>query len=158
MAEAWGLIQFTYKYKEAYHAHQPFYDYYIGNRITGFTNHWMTFSGEMMIALLVAAAAILFGTERRWKVWLVGAALLTAGALMESWTRSMWLGAFCGCLYLIWFRSPWALLSLPPMVALLLVANPFDLRERALSSFTPHGSMDSNLHRGRITRNWLEND
>jgi hypothetical protein len=67
----WSLIQFTHKFQAAHQAHRPFYDYYIGNRVTGFTSHWMTFSAEMMIAVLVTTAAILFGAERRWTTWLV---------------------------------------------------------------------------------------
>jgi putative inorganic carbon (HCO3(-)) transporter len=145
-----GLIQFARKFEEAHQAHQPFYDYYVANRMTGFTNHWMTFSAEMMIALLVTTAMILYGSERRWKTYLVGAALLITGALAGAWTRSMWLGAFCGGVYLIWFRRPWALLALPPVLAMLLWGNPFELRERVLSSFAPHGAMDSNAHRAEL--------
>ena len=35
---------------------QPFYEYYVGQRITGFMGHWMTFSGHMMIALMILGA------------------------------------------------------------------------------------------------------
>jgi O-antigen ligase len=62
----------------------------------------------------------------------------------------MWVGAFCGAEYLIWIRKPWALLAVPPMAAVLLLANPFELRERALSSFRPHGAMDSNSHKAEL--------
>jgi O-antigen ligase len=104
----------------------------------------------MMIALLVTVAIIFFGTEGRRTTWLVGAALLIAGALVDAWTRSMWLGAFCGGLYLVWSRRPWALLAVFPLFAALLLGNPFELRERVLSSFAPHGAVDSNSHRAEL--------
>ncbi len=150
VAATWGLIQFAHKVAEARQAHQPFYDYYIANRITGFTNHWMTFSGEMMIALLVTAAMILFGVEPRWRIFVSGAGLLITAALVGGWTRSMWGGAFCGVVYLVWFRKPWALLAIPPAIAIVLFANPFALRERVLSSYSPHGAKDSNWHRTEL--------
>jgi O-antigen ligase len=147
VAAAWSLIQFARKLQEAHQAHQPFYDYYVVSRITGFTNHWMTFGGEMMIILLVAAAMILYDPHRRWTPYLIGSALLITVALLLTWTRSMWLGAFLGGAYLIWFGKPWALLALPLAMALLLWANPFELRDRVLSSYAPHGAVDSNWHR-----------
>jgi O-antigen ligase len=65
----------------------------------------------------------------------------------------MWLGAFCGGVYLIWYWKPWTLLLLPLLVALVLLANPFSLRERALSAVSPHpGQTDSNAHRAELRR------
>jgi O-antigen ligase len=65
----------------------------------------------------------------------------------------MWLGAFCGGVYLLWCWKPWTLLVLPALIALLLLVNPFRLRERALSAVSPHGGQtDSNQHRADLRR------
>src|SRR5207302_2299016 len=57
---AWGLEQFARKYEAAERSHQDFYAAYIGARITGFMSHWMTFSGHMMMALLLIGALVFF--------------------------------------------------------------------------------------------------
>jgi len=150
LSAAWGLIQFARKYENARRAGQPFYAFYVDARITGFTSHWMTLGGQMMLVLLLIAALIFFGSGRREKLWLIAAAVPIGAALELTWTRSMWLGALCGGVYLIWFWKPWALVALPALIAAVLAANPFDLRDRALSAFAPHGDLDSNAHRGEL--------
>jgi len=148
-----GLWQFAQKYQAAAQAHQPFYTYYVDSRITGFTSHWMTFSGQLTIGLLLMAAMVFFAADRRWNHWLIAAASLTAMALAAAWTRSMWLGALCGGVYLIWFWRRWALIALPALAAILLLANPLEIRQRAVSAFSPHGGKtDSNAHRAELRR------
>jgi len=146
----WGLVQFAQKIERARDARQPFYGYYIDSRITGFTSHWMNLGCEMMIALILIAAVILFAGGRRRTAWLIAAAAPIGAALAGTWTRSMWLGALCGVVYLIWFWRRWMLLAAPPIVAVVLLLNPFDLGDRALSAFSPHGSVDSNAHRAEL--------
>ncbi len=148
LSAGWSLSQFIVKYEEAQEAHQNFYAAYVASRITGFMNHWMTFSGEMMIVLLVIGAVVFFSKDRRWVIWLCAAGALLVMALMASHTRSMWLGAAAGGVYLIWFWRRWVLIALPVLLAILLLINPFDVRERVVSAFHPHaGDMDSNAHR-----------
>ena len=145
-----AIWQFVEKHRAAADAHQSFYFYYLDRRITGFMGHWMTFSGEMMIALLLIGAYVFFTVDRRWRVWLVAAAIPIAAALEAAWTRSMWLGTFFGAVYLIWSWKRWALVALPLVLGAILVASPMDLRERARSAFFPHGDRDSNAHRAEL--------
>ncbi|HYR91061.1 MAG TPA: O-antigen ligase family protein [Terriglobia bacterium] len=62
-------------------------------RITGFMGHWMTFSGEQLLVWCAAIPAMTI-LGRRWSIPLgvIGAALVL------SFTRSAWLGAFAGLL------------------------------------------------------------
>jgi len=46
--------------------------------------------------------------------------------------------------YLVWLWRRWWVLALPLPILAVLLANPFDLRERAISVFQPHGDTDSN--------------
>jgi putative inorganic carbon (hco3(-)) transporter len=161
LSSLWALKQFLQKYTaflESEHgaagqAHPDFYTFYVDARITGFMGHWMTLGGQLMIALLLIGALVFFATDRRWIGWLIAAALPIAAALAATWTRSMWLGAFCGGVYLICYWKPWTLLLLPVLIAFVLLANPFSLRERALSAVSPHpGQTDSNAHRAELRR------
>jgi len=153
LSSAWALKQFWAKYRAAEQAHQNFYTSYVDSRITGFMGHWMTLSAELMLVLLAIAAAVFFAQDRRGVAWLAAAAIPVTAALGLTWTRSMWLGALCGGVYLIWFWKKWALAAVPVAIAALLIANPFDLRERAVSAVSPHeGQTDSNSHRAELRR------
>jgi putative inorganic carbon (HCO3(-)) transporter len=146
-SSVWALNQFIDKYEDAQDTHVDFYKVYIADRITGFTSHWMTFSGEMMMALLVIAALVFFSTDRRLTGWLIGVAGVISIALLAAETRSMWLGAAAGGVYLIWFWKRWALLAVPVLIGVVVLVNPFELGDRIRSTLQPHGDMDSNAHR-----------
>src|SRR5215510_3835197 len=45
--------QFIRKWEAASFAHADFYVSYIGSRVTGLRDHWMTFAGEQMIVALI---------------------------------------------------------------------------------------------------------
>jgi putative inorganic carbon (hco3(-)) transporter len=147
LSAGWGLVQFARKYQAAQAAHENFYLAYVAARITGFMGHWMTFSGHMMMALMLIGALVFFGGFRRTMPWLIGAGVLITAALLAAFTRSMWLGAVGGGVYLVWNWRRWLVLAIPVLAAVLLLANPFGLRERALSVVEPHGQVDSNEHR-----------
>jgi putative inorganic carbon (hco3(-)) transporter len=153
LSSIWALVQLSQKYRAAGQAQQNFYTFYVDARVTGFMGHWMTLGGELMIALLLIGAVVLFATDRTWMGWFIVAALPVSAALAATWTRSMWLGAFCGAVYLIWFWKPWTLFILPVLIGLMLLANPLSLRERAFSIVAPHpGQTDSNEHRAELRR------
>ncbi len=147
---AWGLEQFVRKYRAAAATHSDFYSSYVADRITGFMGHWMTFSGHMMIALLIIGALLLFSRAREVKQWwwLAAAAALVSIALLAAETRSMWGGAALGVVYLLWMKRPWLILAAPVAVGLVLLANPFNVRERAVSIVRPNKNLDSNAFRG----------
>jgi putative inorganic carbon (HCO3(-)) transporter len=147
LSAAWSLVQFARKYQAAQAAHENFYLAYVAARITGFMGHWMTFSGQMMMALLLIGAAVFFSDDRRWRGWLVAAGVLITAALLAAFTRSMWLGALAGGVYLIWNWRRWVLLAVPVVISVLLLMNPFSLRDRVISAVQPHGEVDSNEHR-----------
>ena len=149
LSSAWALNQFYNRYEDAKDAHRDFYNAYIADRITGFMSHWMTFSGQMMMVLLLIAALLFFGSlfkETRW--WLLVPAALIGTALVLAETRSMWLGAALGGVYLIWYWKRWMLLAIPVLTAIVLLVNPFELGDRVRSAVRPHaGDLDSNSHR-----------
>jgi len=147
-----SLFQFWQKYQDAQAAHQHFYDFYVGERITGFMSHWMTFGGEEMIVLLLLASYLFFSGEQRWKAagWFCAAILSISMVL--GFTRSIFLLGFpVGLLYLLWFWHRWLVAAAPVVAVILFLAAPAALKERVTSIIQPHGQMDSNEHRD-ITR------
>ncbi len=143
-----GIVQFVLKYREAVELGVPFYEYYVGSRMTGFMSHWQTFGGEMMLVFSLTGAFILFSPlgRRRTLAWLACSGLLAA-AIVLGFTRNIWLGAFAAGLYLLWFWRPKLILLAPLLVAAVLAFGPESLRDRFTSVVRPHGEVDSNQHR-----------
>jgi putative inorganic carbon (hco3(-)) transporter len=152
LSALWSLIQFAQKVSRAQAAGQPFYEYYMHERIGGFMSHWMTLGGQEMIILLMICALIFFSSAKRWNILLMAAAAMIGVSIAAGWTRIIWLATFCGIVYLTWFWKRWVLALLPVPVLLLLLVNPFDLRERMISAFRPHGDTDSNEFRVVVRR------
>lgn len=150
----WSIAQYGRKYAAANQAGKDFSQAYVADRITGFMSHWQTFSGEMMILFLLAAAFLLFHRPIRWRI--AAAAALFGLALLLAQTRGMWIGAFAGALYLLWcWRKPF-ILAAPLLAGLVFVAGPQSVRDRVVSIVRPRGETDSNSHRIALLRTGLE--
>ena len=145
-AAAAGIVQFSRKVIEVRQSGSDFYQSYIGERITGFVGHWMTFSGETMIVLILLTAVLLFGRNSRRVTWAASAAWsLVAAALVIGYTRAVWAGAAAGLLYLAWYgrrRLLWAI----PAALVIMLAIP-GVRGRLVSTVRPTTQVDSNQHR-----------
>jgi len=143
-----GLVQFQEKYQEAVYAGQDFYQYYVGERITGFMSHWMTFSGLLLIVGLLLAAFLFFSpTAKRKLLWyglLCGA--LIGAAILLGFTRSIWLAAGAGGVWLLWHWRRASLAALPVVLAAAIWLAP-GVRTRVVSMFHPQRELDSNQHR-----------
>ena len=153
-----GLVQFAAKVKEAHAAGRGFYDYYVpGMRITGFTSHWMTFSGLQMFALVMIVAFLFFapGGSRRVWLWLLCAALIFV-SLVLAMTRNSWLGSAVGLLYLLWFWRRWLVAAVPVMAVLAFLLAPAVVRERVVSAVRPTPNVDSNQFRVVTWRTGLQ--
>src|SRR5450432_1694185 len=142
-----GYVQFARKVQEAHQAGRNFYDYYVGERITGFTSHWNTFSAEEMFALIMLGSFLLFapGTRRRLWVWLSCAALMAVAILLAE-TRAVWIAMAVAGLYLVWFWRKRLVLLAPVALLAVFIASPPALRERFTSIFRPK-ELDSNQFR-----------
>ncbi len=152
-----SLFQFGQKYQESQELHRNFYEFYIGQRITGFMSHWMTFGGEEMIVLLFLLALLFFSIERRWKAagWFCAAVLSLS--LVLGFTRSIFLLGFpVGLLYLLWFWHKWMVAAVPVVAVIAFLVAPAALKERVTSIMQPHGQTDSNLHRSITRRTGIE--
>jgi O-antigen ligase len=154
LSSLWSFVQLTRKVRAARALHENFYVAYLDSRITGFMGHWMTFTGQLMIVLMMLGALYFFSPRVTPKIpvfqrrtWVFLPALAMILALIAAYTRSMWLGTLVGGSYLIWMWRRWMLLAIPVAIAIVLLINPLALRDRAISVFQPHGDEDSNEHR-----------
>jgi len=141
-----GFVQFAAKMQAAHQSGVDAYDFYVAERITGFSSHWNTFSAQEMFALVMLVALLLFGTRvrKRW-VWAL-CGVLIAVVLYLGQTRAVWIATVLAGLYLVWFWKKW-LVALVPLVgiAVFLVSPPM-MRERFTSLFHAK-QVDSNTFR-----------
>lgn len=136
-----SLVQFWRKVEEAGARGEDFYQFYVGERITGFLSHWMTFGGVGMMVLLVLLSVLFFapglGRRERWLGWL-GVVVLVA-SLLVSFTRSIWLATAVAGVYLVWEWRKKLLWGAPVAVAVVLVAAPGAVKRRLESMTTVRG-------------------
>jgi len=144
-----GFVQFAGKVKEAHDQGVNFYDYYApAERMTGFMSHWMTFSGQEMLALLMLGAFLFFAPsapKRGW-LWLFCAGLISL-ALLLGFTRSIWLATAVSAVYLLWFYRRWLVVLVPVAGLLAFFLSPSAVRERFVSLLRPKQGVDSNEFR-----------
>jgi O-antigen ligase len=141
-----GFVQFFTKVEQAHQAGIDLYQYYVAERITGFTSNWNTYAAEEMFAFLVLAAMLFFGLRMR-KSWIwILCGVLIAVALYLGWTRSVWLATAAAGLYLVWFWKRWMVFSIPLLALVAFVVSPAVLRERVTSLLRPQ-QVDSNTFR-----------
>src|SRR5215471_15371667 len=151
-----GCVQFAQKVQEAHRLGKSFYEYYVGDRITGFTSHWNTYSAEEMFALIMLSALLLFGPplRRRW-IWLL-CGILIAVAVILGETRGIWIAVAVAGLYLCWFWKRWLVMVAPLVLLAGIAIAPAALRDRFTSIFKPKQGVDSNQFRVITWRTGIE--
>lgn len=143
-----GVAQFIHKVQQAHAAGKNFYEFYVPFRITGLMSHWMTFSGQEMYGLVIAAAWIFFAPKAKRLGWVPVLSIAVIGmALVLSDTRNIWIAAFFALLYLLWFWRRLFAILLPVAVTVGILLAPSAMQERVISIVRPHGDSDSNMHR-----------
>jgi O-antigen ligase len=151
LSALWGFGQFVHMYRST-----PRFFYYVyvnGDRITGFVDHWMTFSALLMITLLMAGAMLLYSADRQLSGWLIPALAIVAAGILLAFTRSMWVGTIAGALWLLWWKNKWLVAAVPLLIGIVLLLNPLDVRERTFSAFSAkEGVLDSRAHRAALRR------
>src|SRR3982751_3003008 len=141
-----GCVQFAGKVQEAHRLGRNFYDFYVGERITGFTSHWNTYSAEEMFALIMLLSFLFFapGVRKLW-LWLFCAGLIGLAIVLGE-TRGIWIAVAVAVLYLVWFWKRWMVAVAPILMVVVFFAAPAALQDRVTSIFKPKGA-DSNQFR-----------
>jgi len=123
-----GLLQF---------ASDPHRD--LLHRITGFMSQWMTYSGLLMLALVILTAYGLCNGLRNHK-WVIFAAMPICLALIISQTRNAWMGTIAGIGALILLRKPRAILVLLVAMVALYFVSPASIKQRLHSGLDAQDS------------------
>src|SRR5262245_20473733 len=142
-----GIVQFLQKVQQAQQAGGNSYEYYVGERITGFMSHWNTFSAQEMLALIMLLSMLFFAPkiQKRLWIWILCAAVI-ATALLLAETRAVWIGMGVAGLYLVWFWKRWLVALAPVALVALYFVSPPVIRHRFDSLLHPRG-VDSNEFR-----------
>jgi putative inorganic carbon (hco3(-)) transporter len=88
------------------------------HRISGFMSQWMTYSGLLMLVLVLLVAYALFHGLRS-LIWVLPVIIFVSLALVFSQTRSSWMGAIAGVFILVLLRRPRAV---PGLLAIILAS------------------------------------
>ena len=108
------------------------------NRARGAVGHYMTFGGQLLLFLSVAAGVVILGPTRRWRLGALLLALTGAAALAATFTRSAWIGLAVSLATLLGLTRPRWLPALGAAVVVALLLAPASYRARAWSAFHPH--------------------
>jgi O-antigen ligase len=103
------------------------------HRISGFMSEWMTFSGLLMLALVILTAYGFASGVRNHK-WVIPAAAIIIAALILSETRNAWIGAIAGIAVLTLLRRPRAIFILFAALLIFYLVSPGMIKERLRSA------------------------
>jgi O-antigen ligase len=142
-----GFMQFAGKVQQAHSQGLSMYQYYVNERITGFTSHWNTYSAEEMYAFLMICAFLLFSPaarKRTW-IWAVCAACMAMAILLAE-TRGVYAAVAVGVAYLLWYWQRKLVILIPVVAVVVILVSPAVIRER-FTSFLKPKQEDSNSFR-----------
>jgi O-antigen ligase len=103
----------------------------LGNRPPGSLDHYMTYSGVIMLVLSAALARLLFYPQQTvWPAVAIPALLVALGATQ---TRGVWIGAVVAVVGLLAAKRPKLLLGVPVLVVVAFLVTPAPIKSRAAS-------------------------
>jgi putative inorganic carbon (hco3(-)) transporter len=102
------------------------------HRISGFMSQWMTYSGLLMLVLMLLAAHMIYAGLRNNK-WVIPVTALVVLALILTLTRNSWMGAIVGIVVLFLLWRPKAIFVLLLAVLLVYILSPGIIKQRAQS-------------------------
>ena len=105
----------------------------LSDRLKGFTSHWMTYAGLLMIPFIFFFVLLLLRKNRKQALVVSGSLAVMLVAIAFSLTRSAWIGIAAALLvFLVFFRPKYFLLLAPLLLIMALVAPP-TVKSRMLS-------------------------
>jgi O-antigen ligase len=102
------------------------------HRISGFMSQWMTYSGLLMLVLMIVSAYALCAGVRKNK-WVIPVGILVVLALIFSLTRNSWAGALAGMIVLLALRRPRAITVLIAAMLIFYLLSPGFIKQRLQS-------------------------
>lgn len=125
VASVWGLTQVLGREID------------FGHRASGPVGHYMTFAGQLLLFVSLAAGISLVARRLRWRIAAALTAAVGTAALFGTFTRSAWLGLVVSLAVMLGrWRARW-LATLVVIVGLLVALAPSSYRQRLTSAFDP---------------------
>ena len=148
----WSFVQFWRKRSAALRSGHNFYSDYVADRVTGIYEPLddvqrgddAGVTTALRSAFLRAPCEVEMGLS-------ASAGAVMGGALTIALTCSVWLATLAGLVYLVAAWRPKLLLLTPVVLGVFWLSAPGSVKERVVSIYYPHGTLDSNEHR-YITR------
>lgn len=139
LASVASMVEFIRTYLNLRAIGHDFYLAYSLSRVTGFMGHWMTFSGQQMLVLMMLLAWLVAAKQLSTRELALGwtALAVLVVALLLAFTRGVWLGCLAGGMYLLWqHRRRW-LIALPVAGLLCYMVAPgwMQMRARSIATF-----------------------
>ncbi len=106
------------------------------HRISGSMSQWMTYSGLLMLVLILLCAFSLSVGWRKRK-WVVPLGIIVALVLILSETRNAWIGASLGIFALVVLIKPRAMIILMSVLLMIYFVSPPKVKQRLRSGFDP---------------------
>jgi O-antigen ligase len=103
----------------------------LSDRLKGFTSHWMTYAGLLMIAFIFFSVLLLL--RRKQTLIISGGLAVMLIAIAFSLTRSAWLGLAASLAIFFIFFKPRYFLALAPLMLILALLAPPAVKSRVLS-------------------------
>jgi O-antigen ligase len=122
-------------------------------RAHGLVGHYMTFGGQLLVFVSLAAGVSALERAPRWRLGALLTALAGSTALAATYTRSAWVGLGVSLATLLGLARPRWLPALAAAVVIALALAPSSYRARAWSAFDPHDP--TNLERTYMWRGGL---
>jgi O-antigen ligase len=107
-------------------------------RAHGAVGHYMTFGGQLLLFVSLAAGLLTLERAPRWRLGAMIAALAGILALAATYTRSAWIGLAVSLATLLGLARPRWLPALAAAIAIAIALAPASYRARAWSAFDPH--------------------
>jgi len=122
-----GVLAASFGLAQSHYAAQGF-------RISGSLSHYMTFSGVLLLALMLILPRALFGASKRERIPLAAGAAMILWALVMTKTRGAWVGMVAGSVSLLSLWKPKALFVLPLVLAGTYFLAPAHIQDRIRST------------------------
>src|SRR5258706_9366171 len=149
LAALYSIPEFAQTYFRLRAEGKDFYLAYSLSRTTGFMGHWMTFSGQLMLVLMMLLAWLVSmrrPSQREAVLGWAAFAVITV-ALLLAFTRGVWLGCLAGAIYLLWQQRRRWLIALPVAVMICYVVAPgwIQMRVRSILAFESDNTAQARL-------------
>lgn len=105
------------------------------HRLVGFSSHWMTYSGLLMLAFIFYLVYLFYLRNRKRQIFVGIGLMIIAAAIFFSLTRSAWVGICVAIGSFIVYYKPKILFGAIPALIVVLIILPQPVKKRIFSIF-----------------------